>query len=108
MNSEIRGALFEALLANASYVEGLQQGDTGGSLAGRLQQRFTQPLADYVGQNFSVLTQYTDPSALGGFSVTVFQSNASGQRFVSFRGTEGATAVQDLFSDINILFFTGL
>ena len=82
MNTQIHDALINAVLADATYVEGLTQGLTGADLARALRRRLTAPLSDYVGQNFSVVTQFTDPSILGGFSVTVFEDRSSGQRYV--------------------------
>jgi hypothetical protein len=73
MNSEIHNAYVNALLADMAYVNGLQPGMTGGDLGGNLQlrDRMTAELANYIGANFTVITQWTDPG-LSGFSVTVF------------------------------------
>ena len=43
MNNEIHNAFVNALLADASYVDGLQSGDTGAALAGQLAGRLTDP-----------------------------------------------------------------
>ena len=66
MNTEIHSAFINALLADAYYVNGLTANRTGGALAAALQGQLTRPLADYVGQNFSVVTQFTDPDPIIG------------------------------------------
>lgn len=96
-----------ASLADATYVEGLTANQTGGTLAAALQQRLTRPLADYVGQNVRVVTQFTDPNPVNGFSVTVFEDLLSRQRYIAFRGMEPAS-VADIFSSANVLFWEGL
>lgn len=52
MNTEIGRAFTGALLADASYVEGLVEGQTDTNLADSLVERLTQPLADYVAARF--------------------------------------------------------
>jgi hypothetical protein len=86
MNTQIHDAFINAVLADAAYVNGLTQGLQGTDLADALAGRLSGPLADYVGQNFRVVTQFTDPNSLNGFSVTVFEDRLSGQRYASFRG----------------------
>lgn len=66
MSTEIHDAFVNAILADASYVDGLSPGDEGTIvLGGKLALRLTQKLADYVGQNFTVVNQTTD--AASGF-----------------------------------------
>ncbi|TAK86930.1 MAG: hypothetical protein EPO20_05580 [Betaproteobacteria bacterium] len=97
MNIEIHTAFINAALAEASYVEELTPDLTGGNLATRLTAELTQPLAEYIGEHFSVVRQSAGPS---GFSVTTFVENSTGQLYVSFRGTEGPT---DWAQDLDIV-----
>lgn len=108
MNAQLHDAFINAVLADAAYVNGLTQGLQGAGLADALAGRLTGPLADYVGQNFRVVTQFTDPDLLNGFSVTVFEDRLSGQKYVSFRGMEGILNLADSSSAANVLFLTGL
>jgi hypothetical protein len=108
MNLEIHNAFVNAVLADASYVEGLLPDDKDGILAGKLERRLTGPLAQYVGQNYRVVTQYTDPSFVNGFSVTVFEDRLTGQRYMSIRGMESIFTPSDSLSAANVSLFTGL
>ena len=81
----IHDAYLNALLADATYVNNLAQGDTGDTLAGKLEPRLTLPLANYVGSQFSVLQQIRTPSS---FDATVWQERTSGKIYVSMRGTQ--------------------
>ncbi|MEK7855968.1 MAG: hypothetical protein AAB288_07755, partial [Acidobacteriota bacterium] len=107
MNTELHNAFINAVLADACYVNGLFEADQAGTLSQRLQERLSSPLAAYVAQNFSVVTQFTDPALLNGFSVTVFEDRSTGQRYVSFRGAEGIVNA-DLAESLNVLFLQGL
>lgn len=104
MNTQLHGAFINALLADASYVGGLAEGRTGLGLEEDLTPRLTQPLAKYVGEHFQVVKQVSDLAS--GFSVTVFQDRASGQRYISFRGTEGPRA--DWVADADIFLGQGV
>ena len=108
MNTQIHDAFINAVLADSAYVNGLTAGLTGEALADALTERLTAPLAAYIGANLSVVTQFTDPDPINGFSVTVFQDLANGQRYVSFRGMEGIGNLADSSSAANVLFLTGL
>lgn len=61
MNSKIHSAFINAALADASYLNGLLTGMTGGTLVEQLKSRLTEPSAIYVGANFKIVTQWTDP-----------------------------------------------
>lgn len=104
MNNAIHDAFINALLAEASYVNGLVPERQGADLASDLSPELTAPLAAYVGQNFTVLKQVTETGS--GFSVTVFQDRPSGQKYISFRGTEGPLA--DWVADADIFLGSGV
>jgi len=105
MNVEIHNAFVNAILADTSYVNGLVSGDEGVALERKLSDSLTPSLAKYVGDNFKVLNQWTDPS-MSGFSVTVFEDKATSQTYVSLRGTEFPS--RDVWPDANVVFGTGL
>jgi hypothetical protein len=88
----INDAYINALLADASYVDGLAEGLTGDPLRDALQERLTQPQAAFVGENFSVVTQVGGFAS--GFDATVWRGRANtpyaGQVYVSMRGAQGA------------------
>jgi Ca2+-binding RTX toxin-like protein len=106
LNSEIGAAFINAVLADASYVNGLS--GQGGVLAEKLTPVLTAPLAKYVGDHFSVVSQYTENNLTqSGFSVTVFQDLTSAQRYIAFRGSEGFLTT-DAATDIDAVFLSGL
>ncbi len=110
MNTDIHNAFVSALLADTCYVEGLLKDDTGSVLAGKLTSSMRMPdrLSAYIGDNFNVVTQYTNPDPLmGGLSVTVFEERSSGQRYISFRGTE-PNDPRDLATDADVEIGSGL
>ena len=74
MNNAIHDAFINALLAEASYVEGLSAGDSNAVLAGKLRNELTEKLARYAGEKFEVVTQFTDHSG-SGLSVTTTQGD---------------------------------
>ena len=102
MNTEIHNAFINAILADACYVDGLM----GVDLSTKLGPRLTQTLATYVGDNFNVVTQWTDPGS-SGFSVTVFEDKATSQRYVSLRGTEPGS-LSDYITDADAYIGSGL
>ena len=104
----VKDTFINALLADATYVGGLQSGMTGVALFGlsEMQTRMTPSLAKYLGDNFTVRTQIDSPDIVGtGFDATVWQGNAgtpyAGKVYVSTRGTEG---LQDFLTDIDLAF----
>lgn len=92
MNTEIHNAFLNAVLADSSYVDGLLSGMTGPFLESKLQPRFPEKLARYVGETFRVLSQWTDPGN-SGFSVTVFEDKQTSQRYISFRELKGSASL---------------
>ncbi|MBC7603224.1 MAG: hypothetical protein H7255_11285, partial [Ramlibacter sp.] len=89
----INDAFLNALLSDAAYVDGLVQGRTGADLADDLGPRMTPTLAEYIGKNFSVVTQIASPAS--SFDATVWRANnmdgtpnPSGKIFVAMRGTQ--------------------
>jgi hypothetical protein len=107
MNTPIRSAYFNALLADASYVDGLRLGDSGVRLEDALvrENLFTRSLAKAVGAEFRVLTQFTDQTG-SGFSVAVF-ADSNGTQYISFRGTE-PTSLNDWLTNFDAYFESGL
>lgn len=101
MSTLIRDAYLNALLAQASYVNGLAPGQ---ALGDQLTQELTATAAEYVGSQFTVVTQHTDP--VSGFSVTVF-ADSGGTQYISFRGTEFTSAI-DWLVDFDAYFLSGL
>lgn len=104
--SMINDAFINALLADATYVDDLEPGFTGGTLAEKVSKRMTPVLAELIGRNFTVLTQIDSPDGLGtGFDATVWRGNVGtsyeGKVYVSTRGTEG---LQDFLTDGDLAF----
>ena len=79
-------AYINALLADASYVNGLEEVNINSLLTTRL----TKPLADFITNNFDVLSQTN--SADGGFDAVVWKGQVGtpyeGKTYVSMRGTQ--------------------
>jgi len=102
--STIFQTYINALLADATYALGnLNQGDltgaTGDRLAEYLSERMTPILAQYIGENFTVLTHIETSDALGsGFDATVWRDKA-GKTYVSMQGTTG---LGDILTDTDL------
>lgn len=106
MNAELNNTFINAVLADASYVDGLTQGGSAGALQDDLTPRLTAPLAAYIASRFEVVTQYTESNyTASGLSVTVWKERVSGQLYLSFRGTEGPA---DFLTDGNLAVLTGM
>lgn len=106
MNNDITTAFLNAVLSDASYVDGLTRGMTEDALATELRKRLTEPLAIYIANRFEVVTQYTEGNWAGsGFSATVWKNRSTGQIYMSFRGTEGAA---DFITDIDLAAGSGI
>lgn len=90
-----------ALLADASYVDDLVVGATGAVLSGKVAGRMTPTLAEFIGENFTVVTQVTGLAS--SFDAVVWRGNANtpyaGQVYVSMRGTQES---QDFVEDANL------
>jgi hypothetical protein len=65
MSTDIHTAFINALLADASYVEGLSKSVLSDVLISKLSPRLGTPLATYLSENFTVESQYTDPHKKG-------------------------------------------
>ncbi|GKS84257.1 hypothetical protein AVMA1855_08915 [Acidovorax sp. SUPP1855] len=90
---KINNAYMNAVLADASYVGGLNPNI---NLNGALRDRMTPALAESISKNFSVVTQIE--SGLSSFDATVWRANneegtpnPSGKIYVSMRGTQQVT-----------------
>lgn len=70
MTTAMNTTYINALLADASYVS------YDSNWLDNLENRLTQPLADFITANFEVLNQKTE-SLLDGFSATVWKGKAS-------------------------------
>ena len=87
--SNVNEAYINALLADAEYaINGQGEND----LLLELSERMTPALAEFVNDNFTVVTHVESAS---GFDSTVWRSD-TGQIYVSMRGTE---EIDDLISD---------
>jgi YD repeat-containing protein len=104
----IDDAFTNALLADATYVHDLLPGWTGPDLYDALKERMTPTLAQYISDNFSVVTQFQAGDIIGsGFDVTVWRQTTAanaGKLYISMRGTEPG---QDLFITDADLAVTG-
>jgi trimeric autotransporter adhesin len=109
--NSINNTFINALLADATYVDGLIEGNTplkGSDLVNKLKSRLTPDLAQYLADNFEVVTQKLNGDELSGsdagsgFDVTVWKSKATGQVYVSTRGTEGKA---DFVADADLTVF---
>lgn len=104
MNSILQ-AYTNALLADATYALGVTgqpdtSGTTGSILQGFLKDSMTPTLANYIGDNFTVVTHIETADVLGsGFDATVWKNNATGKLTVSMQGTTG---LQDFLSDADL------
>jgi hypothetical protein len=93
--NSIHNAFINALLADATYVDGLTSPTglplSGASLVDRLKEkRFSPDLAQYFGDHFEVVTQkLTSDLTESGFDATAWREKGSGQVYISMRGTEG-------------------
>ncbi len=68
----INDSYINALLADASYVSNFLPGMTGTRLADQIVGRMTPALANYIGANFTVVTQIESNAVSGSsFDVTV-------------------------------------
>ncbi|ODS22975.1 hypothetical protein AB835_11265 [Candidatus Endobugula sertula] len=89
----INHTYINALLADAAYVEKLNEADNPGALVTALTGRMTIDLAEFIADNFTVLTQ-EDNNQDGGssFDSTVWKGNAgtayADQVYVSMRGSQ--------------------
>lgn len=104
----IQTAYINALLADASYVEGIL---VGAVAADTFQDRLTPTQAAYLAANFTVVTSVETPNTINpvlgtGFDAVVWQIKAgselagpnnvnAGKIFVSMRGTQGGTDIAD-------------
>ncbi|WP_037587816.1 hypothetical protein [Stenoxybacter acetivorans] len=106
--NNLNNAYINALLADAAYVANLTT-LSGGALAKQLAKRMTEPVANFIANNFEVIDQF-DESETGdysGFDVTVWRGKSgtdyAGKVYLSFRGTEpGSTADYKADADLAV------
>lgn len=82
-----------SLLADATYaLDGeTLNGITGPALKLKLNDRMTETLAEYIGNNFTVVTHVDTSDLIGsGFDATVWRDNA-GKTYVSMTGSAPGT-----------------
>jgi Ca2+-binding RTX toxin-like protein len=102
----IQEAYINALLADAAYAltSDVNNGITGDHLTEFLNKRMTPTLANYIGENFTVITHIDSNDLTGsGFDATVWRSN-DGKVYISMTGTEG---LQDFLSDVDLAVSSG-
>lgn len=101
--NSIHNAFVNALLADASYVDGLFAGQNLANNA-ELQSRLTPALAQHLSDNFEVVTQkLTSDLTESGFDATVWREKSTGQIYVSMRGTE-FSGYADAAADADLTF----
>lgn len=110
MTTQMNATYINALLADASYVNLTNSDGTvvaENQIISRVKERLTEPLADFITDNFEVLNQQPD-SLLDGFSATVWRGKSTGdyagQVYVSMRGTNPGVD----FIDDAVLATTGV
>ncbi len=100
MITAMNNAYINALLSDAAYVDLIGQNGAvlpENNINDNLALRLTQPLADFITENFTVKDQEINPN--DGFSAVVWQGKAgtdyAGKTYVSMRGTADGTDFQD-------------
>lgn len=90
--NKIKDDFISAILADATYAldaNGIE-GKTGEKLKDLLEGRMTPELAQYIGDNFTVVTHYESSDYTdSGLDATVWQRKSDGKYFVSMQGTAG-------------------
>ncbi len=99
----IEQAFFDAVLADISYVDELEEGMTGDVLAGKIEKRISAPLAEIIGARFEVLAVKNDTST--GYQGVVFRDKQTNELYVANRGTE---EIKDFIADGNLAVITGV
>jgi len=99
----IEQAFFDAVLADISYVDKLEEGMTGDVLAGKIEKRISAPLAEIIGARFEVLAVKNDTST--GYQGVVFRDTQTKELYVANRGTE---EIKDFIADGNLAVITGV
>ena len=105
--SNLTDTYINALLADATYALGdlTTNGMTGVELETALRDRMTPTLAEYIGENFTVVTHIeTDDILSSGFDATIWRGR-NGYLYVSLQGTKG---LGDFTTDIGDLFANGV
>jgi hypothetical protein len=104
--SNINAAYINALLADATYAldENTENSLTGEDLVSKLSERMTPTLANYIADNFTVVTHKEMGEVLeSGFDATVWRDNATGKTYVSMRGSEGLADFASADVDLSTL-----
>lgn len=94
--TNINSAYINALLADATYALDTNdlEGKKAKDLADLLEKRMTPTLAQYIGDNFTVVTHIETPDGFGtGFDATVWK-NTTGKLTVSMQGTQAQQFAQ--------------
>jgi len=99
----IEQAYFEAVLADIAYVDNLTPGMAGKSLADKIKDRISEPLAITIGDRFEVLAVKNDTST--GYQGVVFRDIQTNELYVANRGTE---EIKDFIADGNLAVITGV
>lgn len=106
--NNITDAFINALLADATYaldIDGyFSPNDDGSDLIGRLSERMTPKLAEYIGKNFKVISHFESDDTNGsGFDATVWRRN-DGTTYVTMQGTQG---LGDFITDADLTLGNG-
>ncbi|RZU02313.1 calcium-binding protein [Rivibacter subsaxonicus] len=98
--STIQDAYWNALLADATYaLLANVENKSGDALRDLLKERMTEPLANHIATNFSLVTHIeTDDVTGSGFDATVWR-RSDGKIYVSMQGTTG---LQDFLTDAQL------
>lgn len=105
----INNLYINGLLADATYADRLVDNLGGSDLAGVLGTRMTQPQAQYIADNFTVVTHIESNDVVGsGFDATVWRGNAGSpyadKVYVSMQGTKG---LSDFLTDADLALVSG-
>ncbi len=99
----IEQALFDAVLADIVYVDGLTPGLTGLNLEDVIKSRIYNPLAEMIGARFEVLAVKNDLSS--GYQGVVFRDKTTNELYLANRGTE---SLNDFLADGDLAVMTGV
>ncbi|MBU1567847.1 MAG: hypothetical protein KJ630_19750 [Proteobacteria bacterium] len=99
----IEQVFLEAVLADISYVDGLTKGMTNDVLAGKIENRISEPLAEAISTRFEVLAVKDDSSS--SYQGVVFRDKETNTIYVANRGTY---TFLDFVADANLALITGV
>lgn len=86
MNSEIRNAFLNSLVARACYADIRSQSDIDLISSDRYQSKMTDSMAEYFKQNFDFVDKSIDDPS--GYDAVLFKSKDNGEFYLGNRGTQ--------------------